>query len=144
MSKRNTQNNSALTDDERAIKQALKQHLDTEVENLDFNITSKLAAARNRALAQEISKPAWQNLFGWPSLFSWQTMAGGLAAVTMAYVISGQLQNTTRDFDPTNQTPVIAETPGSVLMEDMTILAEGDDIEFYQNIEFLEWLESNS
>lgn len=138
MSNNHKDDSTVLSHDETVVKQALKQQLDAEVDSLDFNVTSKLAAARSRALAQETTRPAWHNLFGLQNLFNWQIMAGGLAAVVVAFVVSGQF------FMPDLETPTVAEQTSNVLMEDMTILANSDDLEFYQNIEFLEWLESNS
>lgn len=134
MSKSNAAHNQGLSSDEQAVKQALDAHLDTRVQNLDFTVTSKLAAARHRAMDQALVQPGWQRLFGW------QSVAGSAAALTVAYVIGGHLLTSPA---------MVPDLPGnelttSDLMEDLTILAEGDDIEFYQNIEFLEWLESNS
>ncbi len=137
MSNRQTAVDDALSGDERAVKQALGQHLDTEVQALDFTVTSKLAAARHRAMDQYRTKPAWHSLFGW------QSVAAGTATLAVAYVIGGQMLNTTT-LQSVPDAAVTLEAGTGVLMEDLTILAEGDDIEFYQNIEFLEWLENNS
>ncbi|MEM7257466.1 MAG: hypothetical protein AAF404_08765 [Pseudomonadota bacterium] len=134
MSNSNSADNQALTSDELSVKQALDKHLEAQVQNLDFTVTSKLAAARHRAMDQPAGRSRWQQLFGW------QSVAGSAAVLTVAYVIGGNLL-TTPALVP--DVPANGLATGD-LMEDLTILAEGDDIEFYQNIEFLEWLESNS
>jgi len=132
----NRQNNdqALINKDEFAIKEALNKHLDAEVNSLDFNVTSRLAAARHTALSNHQAKPLWQQMIGWRSV------AGLAATIAVAYVIGSQLL-VTSTMQPTPQTTEIAT---GELMEDLTILAEGDDIEFYQSIEFLEWLETNS
>ena len=134
MSNRQTTNDTTLTGDDRAVQKALNQHLDARVESLDFNVTSKLAAARHRALDQQAAPSLWQ------SFFRWQSLAGGTAALAVAYLIGAQLLITPEALQPT----VATDPAAGDLMADLPILAEGDDIEFYQNIEFLEWLESNS
>lgn len=126
---------TTLSTDELSVKKALGQHLDAQVEQLDFTITSKLAAARHRALDQHKTQPAWYRIFGW------QPLARATAALAVALIIGSQLTDTTTRMQPLPQT---ADAVTGTLMEDLTMLAEGDDIEFYQNIEFLEWLESNS
>ena len=133
MNDRQAGNDNTLSREELALKQTLSQHLDAEVQGLDFNVTSRLAAARHRALDQQSSTTLWQ------SVFRWQSLAGGTAALAVAYLIGGQLL-TPEALQP----QTTAEVSESDLMEDLPILAEGDDFEFYQNIEFLEWLESNS
>lgn len=134
MSDRNHNPQSKLIEDERVVQCAVKAHLDAQVETLDFTVTSKLAAARHTALSALDEKPAWYKLPGW------RTVAISTAALAMVYVISSQLLLTSA---VQQRNPQIANLNTGELMEELTILAEGDDIEFYQNIEFLEWLEHN-
>ena len=130
-----TRQTTTLSNDDLLVKKAIGHHLDSQVAQLDFTVTSKLAAARHRALDRQKKQPAWYSVSGW------QPLARATGALAVALIIGSQLTDTTTRIQPSPQT---AETVTSTLMEDITILAEGDDIEFYQNIEFLEWLESNS
>lgn len=130
-----TEQTTVLSTDELIVGKALGQHLDSQIGQLDFTITSKLAAARHRALDQRRKQPAWYRVSGW------QPLTRATAALAVAFIIGSQLTDTTSLMQPFPQT---AEKTTGTLMEDLTMLAEGDDIEFYQNIEFLEWLESNS
>ena len=127
--------NPRLTTDELAVKNALDQYLNTEVDQLDFNVTSKLAAARHRALDQSAvhghKTAQWAN---------WQAIAGGGAAMAVAITVGGQLYSPGADVSA----PEASATAASGIIEDLQLLAAGDDIEFYQSIEFLEWLENNS
>jgi hypothetical protein len=129
------QNPAGLTTGELAVKNALEQYLNAEVDQLDFNVTSKLAAARCRALDQSATRShknsRWAN---------WQTIAGGGAAMAVAITVGGQLYNPTTDVTA----PEISAAASSGIIEDLQLLAAGDDLEFYQSIEFLEWLENNS
>ena len=45
----NLRNDEVSLADEQWITESLRDHLDAQSENLDFNITSKLSAARHRA-----------------------------------------------------------------------------------------------
>ena len=121
-----------LSIDEQSVKKPLDQYLKTEVDNLDFNVTSKLAGARHRALDQS---PIRNRHWG-----AWQKMAGGGAALAVALVVGQQMYNPTSEITAPDTTSVAQ----SGLMEDLPLLASGDDLEFYQSIEFLEWLENNS
>jgi anti-sigma-K factor RskA len=127
-------NGAAWSPEEESVRRVLTQHLDNEVQDLDFNVTSKLAAARHRALSQETSRSIWSRLFGW------QSVAGGSAALVVALMVGNQMLKT----DAITASPQPADLAASGMIEDLAMLAEGDDIEFYQDIEFLEWLESNS
>ena len=123
-----------LTDDQIAVKQTLSQHLDNEVEQIDFTVASKLSAARQRALAEQTTSTTWYGRLGW------QHMATALASLALVYVLASQIPGSNAP-PPTAQDTEFATVN---LMEELSLLAEGEDIEFYQNLEFLEWLENNS
>lgn len=123
-----------LTDDEIAVKQTLSQHLDNEVEQIDFTVASKLSAARQRALAQQSTSTSWYGRLGW------QHLATAVASLALVYVLASQIPGTNAPPPTEPGTEFVAVN----LMEELSLLAEGDDIEFYQNLEFLEWLENNS
>ena len=127
--------------DELWIKGAVQQHLDREVDAIDFNVSSKLAAARHRAMEQHKSG----NTGLATDWLHWPALAGGSAMLVLALVVGNQFYPPTSDTLPANtvtaeNTPV---APGD-LIEDLPLLSATDDIEFYQSIEFLEWMESNS
>lgn len=133
-----------LSEDEQKLKRHLSAHLDTQAESLDFNVSHKLKAARHRAMAGEAaSKPGW---FG---RASWQMVAGGsFAAVLLALVVNQlSIESTSLQDSPvasleTETTAVAATT--ATLIEDLHLLSATDDIDFYQSVEFLEWMEMNS
>lgn len=131
-----TGNNPGLSADEQAVKNALDHYLNAEVDKLDFNVTSKLAAARHRALDQ----PHTYKNAGQTKWSNWQSIAGGGAAMAIAITVGGQLYNPSSDV-AIQEVPTVAE---SGIIEDLPLLVSSDDIEFYQSIEFLEWLENNS
>jgi len=139
----NTNNNPGLNDgdslsaDERWVKEQLHQHIDAEVDNLDFNITSKLAAARYRVLSQEnAARPRRKPSNKWltPTAF-----ASTAAVAALALLVGNQ-------FIKTDAGPLVpgVQISSNDLMEDMHILSANDDIEFYQSMEFLEWMDENS
>ena len=125
------------------ITESLQAHLDAQVDDLDFNISSKLSAARHRALAQEhggqvhtASPASWLN---------WSTAMGTTAVLAITFFIAlpffpaGQPQTSTTD-----EVAIADQLSGQVLMEDLNLLSASEDIEFYQAVEFLEWMESQS
>lgn len=137
MNNNQSQKPDKLENDQQKINAAIDLHLNAEVDNLDFNVTSKLMAARQRALSQEA--PASAKVAGRPWL-NWQPIAGATAALGVALVVGNQL------YSPgdVTLTPAPSQVASSELIEDLPILSASDDFEFYQSIEFLEWMESNS
>lgn len=128
----------SLTKDELLLKRSLQSHLDAKVDNLDYTVTSKLSAARHRAMsAKSESRYKTNTSDAW---FSWTTVAGSTAVLAIAAVLglqmfSSQTMQPADSFDQTAQ---------HVLMEDLNLLSSSDDIEFYQSVDFLEWMENNS
>ncbi len=147
--KNNVRNNATLNagelslDNDQWITKALSTHLDVQADNLDFNVSSKLSAARYRALAQQpSSQSSTRSKASW---FNWTTALGSTAVLALVFLVSVQ-------FFPMNpsQPSELAQVvpPNQItqreLIEDLNLLSATDDIEFYQSVEFLEWLESNS
>ncbi len=121
----------SLSSNEQSVKESLDQYMNSEVNNLDFNVSSKLAAARHRALDQSPANP---------HRGTWQIATGGGVALAAALVVGSQFYQPATDVTAID-VPAVAQNE---LMEDLPLLASSDDIEFYQSIEFLEWLENNS
>ena len=136
-----SENGELWSKDEQWIKGAVQHHLDQETDQLDFNVSSKLAAARHRAMDQN-NAATTSSITDW---LNWPALAGGTAMLLVALVVGNQFYSPTTDTIPDAIT--IAENtsaPTSALIEDLPLLSATDDIEFYQSIEFLEWMESNS
>lgn len=124
-----------LSDDDPWFKESMQAHLDSKLDNLDYNVTSQLSAARYRALAleQTSSKTA-------RSWFDWTNALGATAVLAIAVFLGMQ-------FYPSDSAPGIdtaEQVAQQVLIEDLNLLSASDEIEFYQSVEFLEWMESNS
>ncbi len=130
--------------DDQWITESLQSHLDAQVNDLDFNISTKLSAARHRALAQEQHNEHAQTK-SLDSRFNWSTAMGTTAVLAITFFIALPFFPT--DELPINNTEEVAISgplSGQVLMEDLNLLSASEDIEFYQSVEFLEWMESNS
>ncbi len=128
----------ALTIEEKGLKNALSSHLDEQVENLDFNVTSRLSAARHRALAGE-RRVGFMPQLGWPAAVS-----GACAAVFVAVLCMQLVSQPVDVASPPIASPNVATSGQTGFVEDLHILSASDDIEFYQSVEFLQWMEMNS
>ena len=133
-----------LTRDEQTLKAHLSSHLDAQADALDYNVTSKLSAARHRALAGEQAGDS-----NWLAGISWNIVARGTVAVAfLAFMINQMIVDDTTPSAPqvaeveTQTQPVITTTAN--IIEDLHLLSATDDIDFYQSVEFLEWMEMNS
>lgn len=135
--------NNALPKGAVELKALVSSHLDGQVDNLDFNITSRLSAARHRALAGEQRQGRSMGV-------SRLVLTGGMCAAILTTLLVTQMAT-----DPdTSRTPQVAlmdsiDQPGSAdrqthLVEDLQLLSATDDIDFYESLEFLEWMETNS
>ena len=113
------ENNSGL--EERA-----RTALDQRAASLDAHTLSRLRRARARAVQQ---RPGWKE---WLHLPSWVS-AGGLAAATVATLLFSIW------LIPPGETD-IPETG----LADLEILASGDELELYDDLEFYHWLETKS
>ena len=93
-----------------------KKHLDKSVDELDSATLSRLAHSRHRALSSEPQGIQW----AWP--------AWGLATASVVVLsIILWFQN------PMNPEP-------SLLTEDLELLASSDSLEFYEDLDFYDWL----
>lgn len=134
-------NESAGTNkDEQHVASALQTHLDSKADALDFNVTSKLSAARHRALALETEaggKTRFRRSLSNPVLFS------GVAVVAITVFLGAQLIPRS---DELQITPLSTDTQmtQSDMLQDMNILTANEDLEFFESMEFLEWMASNS
>ena len=130
-------NPDKLTEDEITVQNVLNKHLDAQVENLDFNISSKLSAARHQALAGEprISKKS----FGIVGL-QWPALVVASCAVVLVAFLAVQLNTEAPEADSSQLTTY----EPTLFIEDLNILSAADDIDFYQSVEFLEWMENNA
>lgn len=127
----------SFSDDELVVQKALNKHLDAQVENLDFNISSKLSAARHKALAGQ--SRAGSRLFGFPG-FQWPSLMVASCAVVLVAFLALQLNTVAPEAD-SSQVAIYEPTH---FIEDLNILSATDDIDFYQSVEFLEWMENNA
>ncbi|MFT4727430.1 MAG: hypothetical protein ACI9UN_001925 [Granulosicoccus sp.] len=130
-------NPDALSDDEVAVQGVLNRHLDAQVENLDFNISSKLSAARHQALAGQ--SRAGSRRFGFTGL-QWPSLVIASCAVVSVAFLALQLNTVAPEADSSQ----VAINESTYFMEDLNILSATDDIDFYQSVEFLEWMENNA
>jgi len=125
-------------EDEQWVRRAVQQHYDQEVENLDFNVVNKLSAARHRALDQDVSGVGKAGAYR-PR---WSVLLAGSAALALAIVVGKQIY--VPGVEPLTITAESISPNTSNLIEDLPLLSATEDIEFYQSLEFLEWMASNS
>lgn len=104
----------------------VKQDLDEASEQLDYRTQMQLRRARQRALNAPKSPPLWQR----PPVL---VLATGLLVALLAV--------------PLWKTPDNEVKPSNVaslgVLEDLPLLSTEDDLELYQSLEFLQWLEQN-
>ena len=95
----------------------IKAALDESSEQLDQDTVRALRQARQNALEQ-LNKSRW----------NWQPMTGLAVAASVTIFAVGvvMLQTNQNDMMPNH--------------EDMPLLSAGDDLEFYENLEFYQWL----
>ena len=115
---------------ERQLSAELHRVLEQEASELDQVTLSKLSAARHRATAGTES---------WIPVRPWAFGTGLASMALLAMVI---LPN----FSPPVMAPPDAPqlTSTAAVLEDLSILAAGDGVDFYRSVDFLLWLESNT
>ena len=104
--------------DEQAMLDKIRAGLDQSSQQLDPQTRRALQASRQAALAQ-LQKPRW----------FLQPVAGVAVAASAALLVFAVL---------------ILQTNDSVMIhhaEDMSLLSSGEDLEFYENLEFYQWLQ---
>jgi len=106
-----------MMDKERQFLENARQLLDESVHDLDGATRSKLAQARNAALESRHRSRR--------RLLTWGTPAAGLAAAALVGVL-------------VLRTPSVPIEESSVA--DLDILTSEESLEFYEDIEFYEWL----
>lgn len=90
------------------------------------SIAAQLRAARQLALDQPKSRSRLPQFFLWGA----PTLAG-LVAIMLTF---GLWQEPDNDIS-------LLQTAENAVLEDLSIIKASDDLEFYQNIEFLLWME---
>jgi len=98
--------------------------------------------ARHRALAQETNTSTVGSFISW---FSWKTAVASTAVVALTIFATQQLYQTNPEQAiGLNDSVAANQVPQQVLIEDLELLTASDDIDFYQSVEFLEWMAINS
>jgi len=93
---------------------------------LDPKTSAQLRAIRHSALDQPVRKSRL------PMLFLWGVPT--LASVFAIVVSFGLWQESDNDIP-------LLQTAENVVLEDLSIIKASDDLEFYQSLEFLLWME---
>lgn len=114
-------------DDERAVRELMRA-LDAEAGSLDPRIAAHLARARRGALERRRS-PALGG-FGRPRL----ALAGTAAAAALAAILVAA--------PPSDDGPVPPSAADPAAFEGLPVLSGTEDLEFYESIDFLLWLEN--
>lgn len=107
-------------DDEKFVNN-IKQQLDRQAEELDGQTLSRLRQARAGALAEDGGRQ-WH----------WQPLAAFASVAVLAVAVWLAL--------PLNN----GDERNMAALDDMELLAARDDPEFYEEIEFYAWLESQN
>lgn len=137
---------NTLSEDEASVASVLKEHLDAKIDNLEFDVTSRLSAARHRALAVAENENPKSTRLDW---LTGKNRVAGFALGVIALVVGSQLipgmVSTAPDFsNSSEQLADVNPSTQETLFQDLPILSSNDDIDFYQSMELLEWMDSNS
>lgn len=107
--------------DDEFIK-SLKSALDDSIENLDAKTRSRLTAVRHQALEQQVEKRTGS---------FWIIPAGAFASLAIAMLVFNLwTENHLQDSWP--------------VMEDLELLSSDESFELLEELEFYEWLESQT
>jgi hypothetical protein len=109
-----------------AIEKRAKAVFDESVENLDGRTRSALTQARHAALAElEVRKHsrAWK---------IWGPLSGLTAAALVVAVMFGPIWTTAR----------APQDGGAMPLEDFDIVADAENLELMENLDFYAWLDS--
>jgi hypothetical protein len=114
--------------DDKSFARNIHHALDNSIEELDADISRRLRLARNQALdAYEEKHSYWKP-------------ASGFAVATMLLVAIGvwQFGGNQRSIEQFNERDtVIAQS-----IENLELIASSDSLQFYQDLEFYQWLDS--
>ncbi len=103
--------------DEKRFLESVRRELDQSVEALDAATLSRLNQARQRALDAGLGRQVW-----------WRPLAAGLALASVA-VLAVSLWLARPAVEPQ-------------ALDDLELLTAAEPIEFYEELEFYEWLDS--
>lgn len=106
-----------LNDNEARLAERTRQALRQSERTLDTDTTARLRSAREQAVAM-MQRPRWA--------LNWAVPVGAVAAGLLVFAL---LPTTTPVLEPKG-------------MESLEILADDMGPEFYQDLEFYEWLEA--
>jgi hypothetical protein len=113
------------------LEERAKDLFDDSVGNLDGRTRSALTQARHAALAELEDRKrqgAWK---------VWGTLSGAAAAALVVAVVFGPLWTTTQQAQ-IQQT----QDGGAMPFEDFDIVADAENLELLQNLDFYAWLDS--
>ncbi len=112
-----------MNDQQERFEQQIRQTLDQSSAGLDGETLSRLRQARSQALAAARPRPARPN--------RWMPAAAMAGITTLAVGIWLQ--------QPSQESPALLAG-----IEDIELLAAQEDIEFYEDLDFYLWLESQA
>lgn len=126
---------SQCDDDKLVTEQPwLKQAVDELRQPVEPSVAGQLRAARRGALAQEpVVKQSWLEKFSLPTRS--MALAAGLGAIAVASMVVLESQTETANTELQAKA-----TNGNALLEDLSIMAAQDDLQFYQDLELMQWL----
>lgn len=145
------------------VEQLLVGYLDSQVDSLDHTVTSRLSAIRHKALADDTA--ASQNSFVQAPFRYRSALVGASICLIVALLgvkLYAPFYNSQHEeqgvglaklisddagllLEPTTSSGALAQGHDNTdLLQDLTMLSASDDLEFYQSIELLEWLEANA
>lgn len=107
---------------EREIEQRARELFAESVAGLDGHTRSRLSRARAAAVASAGARPS----ISW--LAPWRLLPAGIAAALVAVVVVLQ----------TPESPVAPAA--SVVLNDLDLLLEGENLDFFEELEFYAWL----
>lgn len=114
---------------EQRVLESLSNALDKDVEQLDSVTLTRLAAARRSATSKK----------GAVMLQPWSVGAGLASMALLVMIVMPHLM-------PPESVPEesVQLTSSAKVFEDLSVLAGGEGIDFYQSVDFLIWLESTT
>ena len=122
--------NTGSPDNNAWINQVTEQLRQSE-DSVDYVVESKLAAARARAIAKAPQSPYWQRL---------NLAATAIAGIAVCYLAIRLFQP---DIGWNDDNAIVATTDNNLQFEqsiDLPILSSSEDLEFFQSLDFIEWV----
>lgn len=114
--------------DEQLLLSAAKSTLENNIDQIDEQVQARLVAARRQAIDTCSTKDSI------PARFSnWILPVGGLAIMGAALLVAVTLWTM----------PIEQKMEPVAVLEDINLLTGSEDIDFYQELEFYEWLAVN-